>query len=230
MKKIIGTAGIVLALAVGAQADIVEGDVIAVDFGSVAPTVANWNQLSTSSLTIADAIRLSDGAGTGVGVAMTLTAQNADATNNTEPTDTSLGSDDVSIYLDHSAANSTGGSGVNDLITVTYTGLDDSLTYTLTGGMARAGNGSAAWQQVYTVGGIDYEYTLVGGDTVDAYAEYTGLSSVGGVLSFTVSDYEDSGLASISQMSLEAIPEPGTLGLVAAFGGAVLFIRRRLMV
>ncbi|MDF7801312.1 PEP-CTERM sorting domain-containing protein, partial [Pontiellaceae bacterium B1224] len=64
---------------------------------------------------------------------------------------------------------------------------------------------------------------------VDAYAEYTGLSSSGGVLTFTVSDYADDDLASISQMSLAAVPEPATLGLVTAFGGAVLFIRRRMM-
>lgn len=31
-------------------------------------------------------------------------------------------------------------------------------------------------------------------------------------------------------MGYEAFPEPGTLGLVAVFGGGVLFIRRKLMI
>ncbi|MDF7802111.1 hypothetical protein P4C99_21750, partial [Pontiellaceae bacterium B1224] len=45
---------------------------------------------------------------------------------------------------------------------------------------------------------------------VDAYAEYTGLSSSGGVLTFTVSDYADDDLASISQMTLTVTePEEG---------------------
>ncbi|WP_372798335.1 hypothetical protein [Pontiella sp.] len=224
MRKIIGMAGMVLALAVGARASIIEGDVIAIDFGATAPAVANWNQISTSTLSIADLQRVSDGALTGVGVSVALSGTNGDYIKNAAPS-AGLGSTDVSIYDDHLAANDLTGP---DFITVTYTGLDDSLTYTLTGGMARS-TGPAAFDQTYTVGGIDYDYTG-GGSAVDAYAEYTGLSSSGGVLSFTVSDYTDSDLASISQMSLEAIPEPATLGLVAAFGGAVLFIRRRLMV
>ena len=222
MKKTIGMAGMVLALAVGSQASIIEGDVIAIDFGATAPAVSNWNQISTSTLVIGDLQRLSDGAPTGVGVAVTTSATFGQYINNVAP-GAGLGSTDASIYNDHLAANDL---SAPDLITVTYSGLDDSLTYTLTGGMARSGN-TTAFEQTYTVGGVDYDYTGTSG--VDAYAEYTGLSSVGGVLSFTVSDYTDSDLASISQMSLEAIPEPATLGLVTAFGGAVLFIRRRLM-
>ena len=45
-------------------------------------------------------------------------------------------------------------------------------------------------------------------------ASYEGNSSGGGDLNFTV----------------QAIPEPATLGLVAVFGGAVLFIRRWIMI
>ena len=189
----------ILALAVGACAAIVGGDVIAIDFGATAPSVANWNQISTSTLSISDLQRLSDGTLTGVGVTVTLSGTNGDYVNNAAPGDSSLGSTDVSIYNDHLAANNLSGS---DLITVTYTGLDDSLSYTLTGGMARSG-GTAPFEQTYTVGGIEYDYT--GDSGVDAYAEYTGLSSSGGVLAFTVSDYTDSDLASISQMTLTAV-------------------------
>ncbi|WP_372847193.1 sulfatase-like hydrolase/transferase [Pontiella sp.] len=198
MKKTAGMAGMFLALVVGARAAIVGGDVIAIDFGATAPAVANWNQISTSTLSIGDLPRLSDGAFTGVGVSVTLTGTNGDYVNNAAP-GTGLGSTDESIYADHLAANNLSGS---DLITVVYTGLDDSLSYTLTGGMARSGN-TAPFEQTYTVGGIDYDYT--GDSGVDAYAEYTGLSSSGGVLTFTVSDYTDTDLASISQMTLTAV-------------------------
>ncbi|MDF7825975.1 hypothetical protein P4B35_18235 [Pontiellaceae bacterium B12227] len=212
MKKTVGMAGMVLALAVGAHAAIIEGDAIAIDFGATAPAVANWNQISTSTLSIADLKRLSDGNLTGVGVTVTLTSPNGDYIKNAAPS-AGLGSTDASIYDDHLAANSTGASGVNDLITVTYTGLDDSLSYTLTGGMARI-LGPAGFEQTYTVGGIAYDYTDSSG--VDAYAEYTGLSSSGGVLTFTVSDYTDSDLASISQMTLTAVPPPGSPSLELA--------------
>ncbi|WP_372796917.1 hypothetical protein, partial [Pontiella sp.] len=205
MKKTVGMAGMVLALAVGSQAVIMQGDEIAIDFGATAPAVANWNQISASTLSIGDLQRLSDGTLTGVGVTVTLTSPNGNFIKNSAP-GAGLGSTDVSIYDDHLAANSTGTSGVNDLITVTYTGLDDSLNYTLTGGMARS-VGPAAFDQTYTVGGIDYDYTG-GGSVVDAYAEYTGLSSSGGVLTFTVSDYADDDLASISQMILTAEGSP----------------------
>ncbi|MDF7825971.1 sulfatase-like hydrolase/transferase [Pontiellaceae bacterium B12227] len=209
MKKIFGMAGMVLALAVGARAAMIGGDVIAIDFGAIAPAEANWNQISTSTLSISDLQRLSDGALTGVGVTVTLTETNGDYVNNVAP-GAGQGSTDASIYNDHLAANNLSGS---DLITVTYAGLDDSLSYTLTGGMARSGN-TTPFEQTYTVGGIDYDYTGTSG--VDAYAEYTGLSSSGGVLTFTVSDYTDSDLASISQMKLTAVqvlPDGATLSL-----------------
>ncbi|MDF7802112.1 hypothetical protein P4C99_21755, partial [Pontiellaceae bacterium B1224] len=185
MNKIIGMAGMVLALAVSAHAAIIEGDVIAIDFGATAPAVANWNQISTSILSIGDLKRVSDGALTGVGV--TVSGASGNFGNNIAPI-AELGSTDSSIYADHLAANDLAGP---DLITVTYTGLDDSLSYTLTGGMARSGN-TTAFEQTYTVGGIEYDYTGTSG--VDAYAEYTGLSSSGGVLTFTVSDYADDDL------------------------------------
>ncbi|WP_372796915.1 sulfatase [Pontiella sp.] len=209
MKKTAGMAGMVLALAVGARAAMTGGDVIAIDFGATAPAAANWNQISSTALSIGDLQRLSDGTRTGVGVVVTLTGTNGDYVNNAAPGDSSLGSTDTSIYNDHLAANNLTGP---DLITVTYTGLDDSLSYTLAGGMARSG-ATAPFEQTYTVEEVDYDYTGTAG--VDAYAEYTGLSSSGGVLTFTVSDYTDSDLASISQMTLTAVEESSDFWTIA---------------
>ena len=36
--------------------------------------------------------------------------------------------------------------------------------------------------------------------------------------------------AYIDDVTVSAIPEPATLGMVAAFGGGILFIRRKLMI
>ncbi|MDF7799634.1 sulfatase [Pontiellaceae bacterium B1224] len=202
IKKLVGMAGMILALAVGTRAAIIGGDVIAIDFGATAPADANWNQISASALSIGNLQRLSDGALTGIGVTVTTSANFGNYIKNAVPSDSSLGATDVSIYADHLAANDL---TAPDLITVTYTGLDDSLSYTLTGGMARSGT-TTAFEQTYTVGGADYDYT--GSSGVDAYAEYTGLSSSGGVLTFTVSDYTDSDLASISQITLTAVEVP----------------------
>ncbi len=42
--------------------------------------------------------------------------------------------------------------------------------------------------------------------------------------------WTNSSRAQLNGLQIRAIPEPATLGLVAAFGGAVLFIRRRFMI
>ncbi|MDP0491397.1 MAG: PEP-CTERM sorting domain-containing protein [Verrucomicrobiota bacterium JB023] len=215
----LSVAGLLLASVSASRAAVSVGDVIGIDFGATAPTVANWNQVSSSSLTIGDLQRLSDGAFTGVGVSVTVSASNGDFVNNIAP-GAGLGSTDSSIFNDHLAANDLGGP---DTITVTYTGLDDALSYILTGGMARGGN-TNAFEQTYSVGGVDYDYTGTTG--VDAYAEYTGLSSSGGELSFTVSDFSDSDLASISQMTLTVVPEPSA-ALLLGLGGLALLRRRR---
>ena len=62
---------------------------------------------------------------------------------------------------------------------------------------------------------IDFEYDGTGDIAMVFEAKATG-----GPLNFTQSTRTDN-------MSLEVIPEPATLGLVAVFGGAVLFLRRR---
>jgi hypothetical protein len=54
----------------------------------------------------------------------------------------------------------------------------------------------------------------------------------GGHFSLTVQRFNTTPdtVMSISEAQISVIPEPATLGLVAAFGGAIMFIRRRFMV
>jgi hypothetical protein len=63
---------------------------------------------------------------------------------------------------------------------------------------------------------VTYEFTT-GADVTD----YT--------LDFTYSN-NTSAYAGWNGLALVAIPEPATLGLITAFGGGLLFIRRRFMI
>lgn len=51
----------------------------------------------------------------------------------------------------------------------------------------------------------------------------------GTVGSFAIEGQRRSSHTSITGLTFDAIPEPATLGMVAVFGGGILFIRRRLM-
>jgi len=81
--------------------------------------------------------------------------------------------------------------------------------------------------------GTDGEYT-VPGQLVSFDSTYDGITHVrfSNITKFidmaTSGDGAD--LYRMSELRFTAIPEPATLGLVAAFGGAVMFIRRRFMI
>ena len=107
-----------------------------------------------------------------------------------------------------------------------------------------------------TMGPITYGITLdlqndtytywVGTPTSDGstwasrYANYTGAWDIGDAdidaVQWAVTGFSDGGgtgnelLLDQIKITAEVIPEPATLGMVAAFGGAILFIRRRLMI
>lgn len=55
-------------------------------------------------------------------------------------------------------------------------------------------------------------------------------STVSETLDFTWARDGDNLYAGFNGFAIVAVPEPATLGMVAAFGGAVLFIRRRFMI
>ncbi|MDF7808664.1 PEP-CTERM sorting domain-containing protein [Pontiellaceae bacterium B12219] len=84
-------------------------------------------------------------------------------------------------------------------------------------------------------GGTAGEFTSLGNGSVAAggaggtYVIGTFTADATGEASF-FADYLGSGNANINAIQIRAIPEPATIGLVAAFGGGILFIRRRLMI
>jgi hypothetical protein len=83
-----------------------------------------------------------------------------------------------------------------------------------TGSIAADGeaNGTATW-----TAGVNYVMTTVTvGSTTDAIT--------------VISDPVNGTFGSISGLQIVSIPEPATLGMITAFGGGMLFIRRRFMI
>jgi len=112
--------------------------------------------------------------------------------------------------------------------TITIQGLDSGLTYNVRAYALEPNN--IPGEGVITE--ISLNGTLInGGMRGDRWAstttpyEWTGMSATGGNLAFTVTGPNPV----INAIVIEAIPEPATLGMVALFGGGIVFIRRRLM-
>ncbi|WP_372798683.1 hypothetical protein, partial [Pontiella sp.] len=209
MNKTAGMSGMVLALAVGAQASLISnGDELKIDFGNTAPSssAAADGYVQYNSTSGEAVVLMTDGAEDDVTI--TVTGVDGNYVNHLDGS-ASGGSSDATVYADHAAGNGND----DDILTIIISGLDDALTYDLFAGMLRDGE---AWEHMYTVGGADYDYTLVGG-YVNSYNTYSGMSSSGGVLSFTVDDITDvGGIASIAEMRLtarERLPDGATLSL-----------------
>ena len=127
--------------------------------------------------------------------------------------------------------------------TLTGTTLEANTTYTLTvavgnrNNLALPGYGIELWAGATKVAS---EYSITQGGTGSDPADGTwsnvtatftsGESVVAGDLEIVLQSYGTQ--VNYDNVSLDAtiIPEPATLGLVAAFGGTILFIRRTFMI
>ncbi|MDF7799604.1 hypothetical protein P4C99_09010 [Pontiellaceae bacterium B1224] len=235
MKRIIGMA-LGIGLACSAQADIAEGQIIGIDFGGIAPAgVSTFNQFSVGG----DAST----AGLVAGATNTLTSV-ADISGSTvsgvqfslinnsgqiawDFVNGSAGyglMTDASVYGDALISNNASGRNLpaGAHFVLRFTGLDDSLTYELDGGFEfNNQNFNATWE----ADGQSFTTDINNGA---GWGTLTGLSTDGsGNLDIMVTR---SNHIAVGGLTLEAIPEPATQGLVATFGGAVLFIRRRFMI
>uniref|UniRef100_UPI003563BD73 hypothetical protein n=1 Tax=Pontiella sp. TaxID=2837462 RepID=UPI003563BD73 len=109
------------------------GDVICVDFGTTVPGIGNYNIINSGALSITNLVRFSDGEILAVGLDVTATnpfdgagciASTAGLAN--------INDTDADVYADTFLSAYTAGAD-NDIITLTFTGLDDSLYYDLSG-------------------------------------------------------------------------------------------------
>jgi hypothetical protein len=198
-------------------ATIAFGDSIFVDFGEDTST-GYENNISSSlgALSIADAIRFSDGAATGVGITATKTGGAWTEANTNEGTGpNALNTTDASVFADALGINN--GSGAT--MSITFTGLIDSLTYDLTGGVNANSNYATGW----TIAGSPRQVsdaTASGG-----YISFTDLTSSAGTLTITLDNNALKHFA-VSQLALTAVPEPSSAALLG-LGGLAFALRRR---
>ena len=235
MKKKVGMVGVVLALAVGAQAAIIAGDVVGLDFGGDAnPDPVNWNLLAAPGATLGSVVNTNGSALAGVGFSI-----NNLPANDGENANSSISPNWPGIV--DNAQNDAWFESNAGQWTLTFTGLDDSLTYDVTvgsywtgGNAAQQENRNTGWQiggtQLHTIAGVAAgDEVSPAADSAGSYVTFAGVSSSGGTLTISTWDFNGNTVSTLSALTLEAIPEPATLGMVAAFGGAILFIRRRMM-
>jgi hypothetical protein len=136
---------------------------------------------------------------------------------------------DASVYADGIICNDASGRAIEagvDFMYFTFSGLDDSLTYNVSGGYDRD---SAAFNCLWSADG-QFDLTDNSGTagTGAGFANLTNLSTDGsGNLVIAVTGEGDAAHIVVGAVTVEAIPEPGTIGLVAVFGGGILLIRRR---
>lgn len=168
---------------------LLEGQSIGIDFGGTAPVAeSNFNQFSDvviadgstesfADLGVGDIINTDGGALTGVG----FTVENLSGQNTGRATVTGLeGSGslaDPTIYGDSIISNNTGGNPLSSggKLVLTFSGLDDSLSYNLTGGYDQNNkNFDATWE-------ANGRTFTTDGDAVGTigYDSLTGLSTDG---------------------------------------------------
>lgn len=194
MNKILWIAALaVIGLVMQTHAAMIAEDVIYVDFGEDFSS-GNMNNISSSLgvLSISDAIRLSDGAATGVGITVFSSSGYTEA--NTLAGN-ALSQDPVACG---DALGKNNGHGAT--MSITFTGLDASLCYDLTGGVAV--DNSIAYK--YATGWTVDSKRLLSYATVSAgYITFDGLTTSDGTLTITLDNNGVNHLA-VSQLTLTA--------------------------
>jgi len=216
-------ASLAIAASSAHAATLVVGTEIGVDFGSIAPT-NNFNQIN----------RTSDGS-LGAGTLINTSGDTVDnvgfswsANNPWFSNDDSLSfTGQPAVFNDSNTEDWMGISesgGPTGIITLTFSGLSDSLTYDLVIGARYDVNSNA--DTSWTVDG----QTLLATATSDteAYRSFTGLSTDGaGNLVITGTGAGSrTDIATVSALHLTAVPEPSALALLGV-GGMLILLRRR---
>ncbi|MFC7338748.1 PEP-CTERM sorting domain-containing protein [Haloferula chungangensis] len=134
---------------------------------------------------------------------------------------------EMAVWQDGYISNNQGGSlgipsGGNFVLT--FSGLDDSLTYVLEGGWDND-NGSGNFNMNWAADGKDFT-TDIAGAAGAGYGKLSGLSTDGaGNLVITVTEANDPDHVVIGGLTLTAVPEPSA-AILAGAGGFFLLLRR----
>jgi len=203
-----------LTFAVTANAALINGDVIVIDFGraDTYETAGNWNNWTGSDLS--DLIRHSDGANTGVSLATTdsILVGGADvAPTNASFRQTGTIPDNAQrdlIWIDDTSG------------TVTFSGLNDSLTYNVDL-MERTTDTRDPHDVV-----IDGISKSVEADVEPWVTSWSGVSTDGNG-NLEILFERDSGHHNFNALEIQAIPEPASLGLFGIVCAALWFVRRK---
>ncbi|VGO13210.1 Arylsulfatase [Pontiella desulfatans] len=178
------------------------GDVIRVDFGTTVPG-GNYNVIHSGNLSISNLILFSDGSAVDVGLEVTSTNP-YDNINNVASTAGLLHIDatNAEVYADGFLSAD---ASAADSVTLSFTGLDDSLYYYLSGGLSRSSspeNFSTTW----SVPGVSSQ--IADGTEGNGYVEFFSLMSSGGTLTVTLTDnVRQSGLAQLALVATDVPPE-----------------------
>ncbi|WP_372808950.1 hypothetical protein, partial [Pontiella sp.] len=179
------------------------GDVICVDFGTTVPA-GHYNVVNSGNLSISNLVRYSDGMPLDIGLEVTATNP-FDNSGNVASTAglSNINDSDAEVYADGFLSAYTAGAD-NDIVTLTFSGLDDGLYYDLSGGIARSSspeNFSTTW----SVAGASSQTSA--GTAANGYVEFKSLMAVGGTLAVTLTDVvRQSGLAQLVLVATDVPP------------------------
>lgn len=253
MKKLAYVAtAVILASVMAAPAlgEIVDGDVLVFDIGELnadpegGTTSGNWNNMYRSgnsvntneAFDITDAIRLSDGAATGVGLRLMAQDNNSSGIGGADVSATppvafpysgtipASAIEDLAYLgnenLDGSDFGAPSADATNGL---ELTGLNDSLTYDISvfARITDVDRGSHTW----TVNGTSYSIAPENNDTVYTWEDVPTDGSGTIVIAVDIPQDGDPPSAHINALEVAAVPEPATLCLLSLGGLAML--RRR---
>ncbi|MFC5050455.1 PEP-CTERM sorting domain-containing protein [Rubritalea spongiae] len=212
-------------LASTSSAAIVVGDVIGFDFGTDAGSATNFNiDAAPGNQTFTDVINTSGTVLTGVDFTFSNTPANSG-----DGGDSNISSDYSSVFP-NAAQNDAFFESNAGQWTLTFSGLDDSLSYDLTIGSYWAGGTAAQKENRNTGWEVDgVQLGTVADSLSDSYVNFTNLSTDGsGNLVISTYDLNANTISTLSALTLTAVavPEPSSTALLG-LGGLALILRRR---
>ncbi len=201
-----------------------------VDFGGSATTPAPWNNITHGSTGQASFANqeiedLTDSGGFDTGISLLASTPNTigyntDNSSLSYTTDYPLTANQDFLYMDS-----------GDVLTVTLSNLNQSLTYDLTLFGSRNATGSRITQYDLTAGTISgsTQRTLEAVDNVGNTVTFAAVTpDISNEISFTVQRQSGSAYGYINVLEISFVPEPSSYALLAGISGlAWVMLRRR---